>query len=769
MPRGIKIAPEHKKTVRQALRRRGYSSQQDLANTLGLSLSTIHSFFNGKPVDSINFEEICETLGLERQTIQDYNIETLVQNVRQKIRPLIQQRCGTMRVLDMTHPIGISDIYTNVNILEKITGRRRLKIADLLRGFDPEAEDFDHWGLNHINTKRLPGLEAVEKYPKLMVLGKPGSGKTTFLKYLAIQCSFGTFMNQFVPICLTIKDFAEATDQPDFLDFLIQHFSIVNITGNEITQVIQSGQCLILLDGLDEMLDDDANRCIKQIRYFSHQYCDNQFVITCRIAAQDYTFDKFTEVEVADFNGKQIKTFVEKWYKTKDLDLGERFIEQLKVNPQIQELATNPLLLTLLCLEFEDSGDFPADRAELYKRGIATLLLKWDAKRGIIRDQVYKKLSVQRKQNLLSQIAFTTFERKDYFFKQRQVEHYIADYIRNLPDAETDPDALQLDSEAVLKSIEAQHGLLVERAREIYSFSHLTFQEYFTARKIVTSSNPQTLENALRSLVSHITEKSWREVFFLSVGMLQSADYLLQLMKQQIDQLVATDAELQRLLQWVHGKSNTVHVPYKPAAVRAFYFNLARNYYSQHNPTPPQRKSDLIGVLDCHFHHLLLLGSSQTQDIGLDELLSLTFERASKLVLGLADRPYAMRGALFLACDRALNLDPRLDKALQELKQQLPNPDFNLDGNEWQFKQWWQTHGISWTEQLSAAIIKYRQIGYPWQLNSQQNKLLKHYYDANRLLVDCLNSDCYVSREVRQEIEDTLLLPMAEIEKCRVT
>jgi len=192
-------------------------------------------------------------------------------------------------------------------------------------------------------------------------------------------------------------------------------------------------------------------------------------------------------------------------------------------------------------------------------------------------------------------------------------------------------------------------------------------------------------------------------------------------------------------------------------------------HYSQHNPTPPQRESDLIGVLDCHFHHLLHLGSSQTQDIGLDELLSLTFERASKLVLGLADRPYAMRGALFLACDRALNLDPSLDKALQDLKQQLPNRDFNLDGNEWQFKQWWQTHGISWTEQLSAAIIKYRHIGYPWQFNSQQKKLLKHYYDANRLLVDCLNSDCYVSREVRQEIEDTLLLPMAEIEKCQVT
>jgi predicted NACHT family NTPase len=62
-------------------------------------------------------------------------------------------------------------------------------------------------------------------------------------------------------------------------------------------------------------------------------------------------------------------------------------MQQLQSNPPIEELATNPLLLTLLCLEFEDSGDFPADRAELYKRAIATLLIKWDAKRDIERAQ----------------------------------------------------------------------------------------------------------------------------------------------------------------------------------------------------------------------------------------------------------------------------------------------------------------------------------------------------------------------------------------------
>ena len=161
------------------------------------------------------------------------------------------------------------------------------------------------------------------------------------------------------------------------------------------------------------------------------------------------------------------------------------------------------------------------------------MLRKWDTKRRIKREQVYKQLSVPFKENLLSQIAFKTFEQKDCFFKQRAVENYIAEYICHLPDAPIDSEALHIDSEAVLKSIEAQHGLLIERARGIYSFSHLTFQEYFTATKI-TSPTPQ-LKQVLQSLTDKITEKRWREIFLLTTEILHPADDLLQLMKAKAD------------------------------------------------------------------------------------------------------------------------------------------------------------------------------------------------------------------------------------------
>ena len=761
--------------------RRTELTQALLAADVGLKTRySIWKFFKGESIELYIFKAICSRLELDWEEIAaptlveeegkiSMEIDPLVQHLREKVRPSIQQRCGTLRVLDMTQPIGLIDIYTNVNLLEQLTGDRRLKLTQLLQDFDPELHSFDRIGLSRITEKRILGIEAVKQYPKLMVFGKPGSGKTTFLKYLAIRCSSGDLLEHLVPIFITVRDLIQPINQPSCLEFISKFFYHYSITSSQIIELIKRGRALILLDGLDEIQEVVANQVIKEIRNFSDQYHRNQFVITCRIASREYMFEKFTEVEVADFNYNQIQSFTTKWFQTKesDSDTAERFLEQLEINPPIRELATNPLLLTLLLLEFEDSGDFPTDRAELYRQGIATLLKKWDAKRGIMRDQVYQNLSLSRKKDLLSHIALTTFERKDFFFKKQDFAQYIAEFIRNLPNAQTDQKALHVDSDAVLKSIESQHGLLVERSRDIYSFSHLTFQEYFTARKIVKSSDPQVLEKALQGLVNHISEKSWREIFVLAVGMLQSADYLLQLMKQRIDELLAADEKLQQFLMWVSKKSLRVEVAHKSAAVRAFYFNLARDRHPQRDPKR-YRDSELLRALDYDLFILLRLGNIRALDVGLDDILALACDRlwrcASRnraLELELTYYPYAFKGAFFLACERALVLEPKLGQALQELQEQLPN----LDSNEWRFRQWWEVQGQAWAKRLRAILIEHRSLGHDWQFSKDQKTLLKQYYDANKLLVDCLNSDCYVSREVRQYIEDSLLLPIAEIDR----
>jgi hypothetical protein len=111
------------------------------------------------------------------------------------------------------------------------------------------------------------------------------------------------------------------------------------------------------------------------------------------------------------------------------------------------------------------------------------------------------------------------------------------------------------------------------------------------------------------------------------------------------------------------------------------------------------------------------------------------------------------------AIERASLIDPELEDILQKLKQQIAYADADSQG----FKVWWDKNGEAWTEQLRAIMISYRNFGHDWQFSNQQKEALKQYYDANILLINCLNSNCYVTNSVRQQIENSLLLPFAEL------
>ncbi|MCY7276710.1 MAG: hypothetical protein LH702_23985 [Phormidesmis sp. CAN_BIN44] len=458
---------------------------------------------------------------------------------------------------------------------------------------------------------------------------------------------------------------------------------------------------------------------------------------------------------MADFGQEQIAIFAQNWFRSSDPAKAERFIQKLEENEPIQELASSPLLLTLLCLVFGESADFPANRSELYKEGLDILLKKWDGKRNIEREQLYKNLSLKRKEDLLSQIALITFEQKDYFFKQKTLEAYISDFIRNLPNVDSDPEILRMDSEAVLKSIEAQHGLFVERAKNIYSFSHLTFHEYFTAREIDANS-------IYSKLVKHINEKRWREVFLLTTGMTRNADILLLLMKKEIDNLVALDEDLKLFLAWLGQKSSLVRTSHKPFTIRFFYFNLAH----VRRVNVRTRGSTLVFDRPLDRSHSSL-------DCSLDRALILSLKLAQTLASTTGDtRTQVLILDLVRSLDRSLKLiqGNKLHSELQQLRNRLSQlSSKSRDHTQQSFERLWIEKRQIWSDKLGSVLLEHRNIGQDWQVSNRQKKLLRQYYDANKLLVDCLNSDCYVSRDVRQEIEDTLLLPLSEIDRDRIS
>ena len=661
------------------------------------------------------------------------NIEELVQQLRDRSRQIIQERCATMRVLDMSHPIDLENIYTGTDVLEKITSRRRLGIADLLATY--HGRDRIEMGL--LNEDRISSMEALNRYSKLMLLGKPGAGKTTLLKYTALKCSQGDIFSDLVPIFVTLRQYAGAESQPRLFDYISQDFYAYNIGDKtNVKQLLRQGRAILFLDGLDEVSENDLHRVLEDLRSFSEQFYTNRFVITSRLGSQEYVFEKFTEVEIANFQPLQISQFAQRWFLSNSRHI-ELFLRKVEDNRPIQELATNPLLLTLLCLVFDEFGDFPTNRSELYREGLDVLLKKWDAKRNIERHQIYKNLSMQRKEDLLAQVACTTFYQGDYFFRQVDLESYITEYIRNLPKAHTDEEALQLDSAAIIKAIESQHGLFVERAKGIYSFSHLTFHEYLAARELVYNGNQDTLT----LLASKITDLRWHDILRLAVGMMRSADELLLLMKENCDRLLASDRQLQGLLQWVNQKAESAQVCDRIQSVRAFYLTLGRAI----------AQSNSINLANVLARSLVLdLDLCQNRNLNID----LAFDLARALEtkdgedLGL-DLELDLGLALEYAQEYAQeNSDSLLADALTELIKTCPeDADSEIKWEEW-------------ANNLRQQTINHRNIGQTWNLTPHQLEHLRQYCNANRLLVECLESDCYVRQPVRLAIEQSLLLPM---------
>ncbi|MBD2260352.1 NACHT domain-containing NTPase [Pseudanabaena sp. FACHB-2040] len=782
----LAAAAQGLQVAQQTLTRKGWTKAH-LADIVGCSRQPVTSFFKGEAVSQVIFMDICDRLGLDWQTIAGLTdtvepavssvsavstarqvhdfaavlpvahaplqpaLDGLVQTLRQRLYTSIRERCGTMRVLDMSYPIEVNDIYTSVNVLEQISGRRHRPLEDLIKACD--SKSFDRLGLGAIAQTRVPALEAVKTYQKLIILGKPGAGKTTFLKHLAIQCNEGQLEPDRLPIFVTLKDFAEVENSPNLLQYISRDLNHYAASGSgtgedalldEFYQVFAAGRALILLDGLDEVRSHDHARVIKEIRSFSEQFHHSLFVMTCRIAAWDYIFEKFTEVEVADFDDAQITTFASKWFGHQAIP-PERFLRQLNQHPPIKELATNPLLLTLICLAFEASGGFPHSRFELYKEGIDALLRKWDAKRGIQRDQVYKHLSPLRKEDLLSYLALITFQANDYCFKQRLTEQHIADYICNLSDTD-EPESLQVDSEVILRSIEAQHGLLIERAKGIYSFSHLTFHEYFVAREIV--QNSRSLETALQDLAAHGPEPRWREVILLATEMLRDASLLLLPLKQTLDQLLAGSERLQAFLREVCDRAAAPEfAAFNPAAACAFCFDI--DFDIDENRTVALALDRTANLLVCaSFLTRMMDQMSLAAAIALAQSYDAQVSDPAAKITAAPTANAVMLIAIDLALDSgSLDTDERhtLKTLLQRLQGQTEDDETVREV----------------ADQARAVAKNRHHIGKERQFTPQEKHQLRQYYHTTRLLVDCLNSDgCMLSPKTRRELQASLFTPL---------
>lgn len=741
MGRSLKLAEASWSDVDNALQQRFDGNKSKLADSLEMSRTTITNFFSHKPVDTAKFRKICQALRLNPDKVAEkpkadhigptkksnYEIDELVRQVRSPCCDKILREHSKIRLLTREE-IEVDQLYVDVWVLERLSADVYITIPRLLQYFDAQE---DRLCLGH-QVERKDGTWVAKESNRLLVLGKPGAGKTTFLKHLAVNCCKGEFYGDLIPVFLELRSI-----QTDSFNVLHQIQQTFELSDQRLTEtLLRSGKALILLDGLDEVPSQWRREVQNQIQNFARKYHQNRFILTCRTQIIESLPERFECVEVADFNPEQVQQFVENWFSAQKSDQGaeqaQHLLEQLEYNQPIRELAVTPILLSLTCRFFGDMGELPTQRSQLYRRGLNQLLKEWDRGRDIQREvgnEVYRQLKVSQKEKLLSVIAAHKFEQADNFvlFDQSEVSRWISEHLELTPD----------DGEAVLEAIEAQHGLLIERANEIWSFSHLAFQEYFTAYYYVQTEN-------LSTLVNHVMDSRWRRVFFLAIEMLQFTEHLLKLMKQHIDQAVAKDAKLQQCLSWIQEKAESASATYKPA-IRAFYLDLSLD-----------RAFDLNLDLSIFRVLNLELGVFINRALSLNLDPNFYLDYSLDLDLGLCIL-LSHLSPLYLSHN--LN-DSKLEQKLQELRDQL------REGRSQDFQQWLQAHGTTWTTKLRAIMIEHRNIGHDWKFSDEQKQLLQRYYEANKFLVECLKiSYPDAHHPVRQEIESTLLLPISAIEQ----
>jgi formylglycine-generating enzyme required for sulfatase activity len=403
---------------------------------------------------------------------------------------------------------------------------------------------------------RVSVHQLIRAVPRLVILGDPGSGKSTLVKYVMLSLLQNQgrerlgLSSAWLPILFPVAGFAETLQRrPNLapLDYLHDFYN--RQSHPEFYQLfvraLLSGRALLLFDGLDEVRDSaerlEIVRCLESF-VRAWDLPGNRFLATSRIAGyRDAPLNAglFEQIAILAFDEADIRQFVHKWSAAYELagrddrmsqaELERRATEHERdlasaifANPQATELAANPLLLTMLALIRHQGVTLPNRRVELYQLCIKTLAETWNRARSLSGRPIdaYLKRNQQRLDegfvvNLLGPTALWVHEEKPGgLVEQAELERRLARTFResyNVPKGEAADLARDF-----LQLVEQQTGLLQARGKNLYGFLHLTLEEYLAARALLDQR-----EETPGLLQDYALTAGWREVVRLCVASLQ--------------------------------------------------------------------------------------------------------------------------------------------------------------------------------------------------------------------------------------------------------
>lgn len=423
-------------------------------------------------------------------------------------------------------PLLLEEIYVKLRAKESFRLVRYQTIGDF-KELEKEKDKEEYEDFVTV-FERMHKKASKQREPlKMVILGQPGSGKTTLMKWIALQCTcsgepvFSPFIPVFIPLKNLGQEPGKTYQSKNIKELTIDLIKSDNLSPTFLEEQFEANQILFLLDGLDEVADEKTRGEV--IQWIQNQNIrKNALLVTSRFSglheAKGLKFhDAIPVFSVQDFDIADIERFLENWYKNievavvgeedeKDkaqaIEKGKSQYEDLmniikdESYEKLRQLAVNPLLLTIIAIVHRTRAVLPKERHKLYEECLKVMIELWN----VANKKLEISFSVENSINNLSKIAVLMM-----IENRREVE---------LPEIETLlPQEIEGQSlNFFLKEMVLKAGLLYESEGK-YGFLHLTFQEYLAAWHFAHSDNQNTI-------LEYRDKDYWTEVFklFVNIG-----------------------------------------------------------------------------------------------------------------------------------------------------------------------------------------------------------------------------------------------------------
>jgi hypothetical protein len=539
-------------------------SYQDIAKDLGLATKTIAN-------QASALWKILSILLLVN--ITPSNVRNELSKLLQKeeyleiallIRPYIKNRCG---ILDLPIP---KDQNKEGLQIDHLYVKRRFKCFKSEQTYDI--------------LEKLKQQFNNQESSRFLIYGQSGIGKTSLLRYLAIQCNQQEFNNYSIPIYISLRryvNYVHDEGKQSLFSYISTIFKNVELSNDQflikLERNLLNGKAIIFLDGLDAMELEPPNS-INIVERFIEEYPECAFIISSRNKSM-LSSKRFNEYELQKFNTEESKEFVKKWFSYYG---GTSFIEETKkslikmiTDGEIKEFFSIPLYISLICiiLSSENKENKNADIQQIlsskdnengYEFILQELILINKATLKLLEpdphesnfeknhelDKIYENISSFVKARLLSHIAIEMMKQGDkVYIKFNELISYTAKFLFYIPEAE-EKEEFRLCSKNILLAIELYDGLLVRRIigkSNEYSFIHIKIRNFFAALYISFASYEEQKE-IWEEYVSISTDDSknsketnkenWKNIFLHAKIMLKWRENQIQEQQNKLNQLI---------------------------------------------------------------------------------------------------------------------------------------------------------------------------------------------------------------------------------------